>query len=111
MVNTITISTPTAQWQPESSRKIVKRIVAIGTLVLQTPAHFGSGQQSGTEMIILEDELEKKPLLPGPSLAGALRHYIWRRERGYRDGTAQPATCWAVKLFGRALDEIGRAHV
>jgi CRISPR/Cas system CSM-associated protein Csm3 (group 7 of RAMP superfamily) len=98
-------SKPMAQWQAESSRKIVKHIIAEGTLILQTPAHFGTGQQTGTELIILEDALENKPLLPGASIAGALRHYLWEREKGYRNHTEISEKSCAGKLFGTALEE------
>lgn len=91
------------RWSAESSRQIVKRIVVKGTLVLETPAHFGAGEQDGTELVILQDALEGRPLLPGASLAGALRHYLLQRERGFR-AVEDNCSC-AVKLFGKALDE------
>ncbi len=91
------------RWSANSSRQIVKRIVVKGTLVLETPAHFGAGDQDGTELIILQDALEGHPLLPGASLAGALRHYLLQRERGFR--AAEGSDSCAVQLFGKALDE------
>jgi CRISPR/Cas system CSM-associated protein Csm3 (group 7 of RAMP superfamily) len=96
-----------AQWSAETSRKIMYRVVAEGQLVLETPAHFGSGAQTGTELIILRDEVDSSPLLPGASQAGALRHYLLRREKGYRvaDESSKTQKTFATQLFGEALDE------
>jgi CRISPR/Cas system CSM-associated protein Csm3 (group 7 of RAMP superfamily) len=72
-------------WSGSKSRRIVKRIVVSGDLVLQTPAHFGNGDASDqTDMPLLVDPADSKsPLLTGASLAGALRSYLRARERGY----------------------------
>lgn len=96
-----------AQWSAEASREIVYRVVAEGQLVLETPAHFGTGAQTGTELIILQDEVDGSPLLPGASQAGALRHYLLRREKGYRvaDDSRKTQKTFATQLFGEALDE------
>lgn len=93
----------TARWTAESSRKIVYRVVAKGQLVIETPAHFGTGDSNGTEMIILQDEIDGTPLLPGASQAGAFRHYLLRREKGYR--VKDSSSGIATKLFGEALDQ------
>lgn len=65
-------------------RRIVERIIITGTLRLETPAHFGNGEADAfTDMPLLKDELERdKPLLPGTSIAGALRNYLRERELG-----------------------------
>lgn len=104
MTNDTQESTLTPQWHPDSSRKIIERIIVKGKLNLETPAHFGTGEQNGTELIILEDALTNKPLLPGASIAGALRHYLWERTHGYRNGDDQTDTTIAGRLFGTALD-------
>ncbi len=91
-----------ANWEPGSSREIRQRYVITGQLVLDTPASFSSGETSGTEIVILQDALEGTPLLPGASLAGALRHYVLTREKGYR--TEDASTTLATQLFGEALD-------
>lgn len=97
------------KWSTESSRKIVYRVIATGTLVLETPAHFGTGEQDGTQMMILKDAIDGSPLLPGASVAGALRHYLLKREVGYRrrDHSAQVAhdneKTISTLLFGEAL--------
>jgi len=84
------------------SRRIIRRLVVEGELMLQTPAHFGGGENDGTTVLLLEDALTEQPLLPGASLAGALRHHLLRRERGYR-AAESPNTLTAV-LFGEAYD-------
>lgn len=73
-----------ANWDKDSSRKIKERFVITGTLVLDTPVSLSNGESTGTEIIILKDALEGRPLLTGASLAGALRHYLLTREVGYR---------------------------
>jgi CRISPR/Cas system CSM-associated protein Csm3 (group 7 of RAMP superfamily) len=72
-------------------RRIVERIVITGQLRLETPAHFGNGEtDSFTDMPLLMDELDnpdglhqpRRPLLPGTSIAGALRNHLRERELG-----------------------------
>lgn len=65
-------------------RRIVERIVVTGKLRLETPAHFGNGETEAlTDMPLLLDELDGSPLLPGTSIAGALRNYLRECELGY----------------------------
>lgn len=92
-----------AMWHGEKSRKIVKRVVVEGTLVLQTPAHFGSGDEAGALMPLIVDEREGKPLLTGASIAGALRSYVWSVEKGY--GQAQSSDSCAALLFGGVRED------
>lgn len=87
----------------DKSRKIVKRVVVEGTLVLQTPAHFGSGDEAGALMPLIVDEREGKPLLTGASIAGALRSYVWAVEKGY--GRAQSGNSHAAALFGGVRED------
>lgn len=87
-----------------SSRQIMWRYIVEGDLILDTPAHFGSGDSSGTEMIILQDALEGLPLLPGTSIAGALRHYLHTRLYGYRHEVENDQSVVAT-LFGEANEE------
>ena len=69
-------------------RAIVERWVIRGQLVLQTAAHFGAGEAGDyTDMPLLLDE-RGQPLLPGTSIAGALRNAL--RERQLGDGTPLP---------------------
>lgn len=66
------------------SRRIVERIVIEGDLELLTPAHFGSGDTEGVaDLSLLRDAYDGSTLLPGASVAGALRNYWRERTRGY----------------------------
>lgn len=81
-----------------ASRKIIERVFIEGTLRLETPAHFGNGDVVGvTDMPLLRDPLESKPLLTGASLAGALRNYLREYEGGYGAGVGSLAN----RLFGK----------
>lgn len=63
-------------------RAVVERWIITGTLHLETPAHFGAGQEGDyTDMPLLLDE-RGRPLLPGTSIAGALRNALREREAG-----------------------------
>jgi CRISPR/Cas system CSM-associated protein Csm3 (group 7 of RAMP superfamily) len=87
-------------WSPQTSRKIISRIVVEGDLVLQTPAHFSNGDTDElTDMPLLVDPLDgKTPLLTGASITGALRSYLRERERGY--GQPADSNSASVRLFG-----------
>ncbi len=87
-------------WSSETSRKIVKRIIVEGEIVLQTPAHLSNGDTDAlTDMPLLVDPLDgKTPLLTGASIAGALRSYLREREHGY-GGSAERSSA-VVMLFG-----------
>lgn len=92
-------------WSGGESRKIVKRVVVEGTLVLETPAHFGSGDEQGSVMPLIFDEVSQKPLLTGASIAGALRSYFASLEKGYRQ--KQVTGDLVVKLFGGIKQDDG----
>ena len=101
------------RWSAEGSRKIVYRIVAKGTLILKTPAHFGNGDKlaiklkNGEPANVLElykDPQDNSPLLPGASIAGGLRHYLTQRTLGYRTADTDKISVMKT-LFGEALDE------
>lgn len=58
-------------------RSIIERVIVRGELVLQSPAHFGGAEADAlTDMPVLLDEVDSQPLLPGTSIAGALRNYL-----------------------------------
>ncbi|BAZ83612.1 RAMP superfamily CRISPR-associated protein [Sphaerospermopsis kisseleviana CS-549] len=60
-----------------NQRKIYKRIIIRGSLVLDTPTCLGSGDTDGNiDLQILRDSIEDKALLMGSSIAGALRNYL-----------------------------------
>ena len=92
--------------EPRPTRGIRARIVVEADLLLQSPAHFGGGDGDPlTDMPLLVDPRDGvRPLLPGSSVAGALRHYLRQRQYGYagsRRNTEGPAA-WHVRLFGSA---------
>ena len=71
-------------------QKVRERWVISGVLVLDTPAHFGAGETDDIlDMPVLLDESDDTPLLPGASIAGALRNFLREIERG--DGSPLPA--------------------
>ncbi|GAB4400397.1 MAG: RAMP superfamily CRISPR-associated protein [Anaerolineales bacterium] len=87
-----------------SHRSLTERWVITGTLVLETPAHFGNGDADPlTDMPLLFNEVDGHPLLPGTSIAGALRNYLRERELGY--GKKDSGTTFASKLFGTARED------
>lgn len=73
-------------------RRLVERFVITGTLQLVTPAHFGNGEiDSFTDMPLMKDELDpSRPLLPGTSIAGALRSYLRERQLSYCANSPRP---------------------
>jgi len=64
-------------------RGLTARWVLIATLRLETAAHFGGQGDSALDMPILRCARTGQPLLPGTSLAGALRAYLLDRFVGY----------------------------
>ena len=66
-----------AHWSASMSRRIVERVVVQADLVLRSPARLGNGDaDEQTDMPLLLDAKDRRPLLQGTSLAGALRaHY------------------------------------
>jgi CRISPR/Cas system CSM-associated protein Csm3 (group 7 of RAMP superfamily) len=100
---------PRASWSGDVSRKIVRRIVVEGDLILQTPAHLGNGDGNDLiDMPLLTDPLDRQtPLLTGASIAGALRSYLREREHGFRakigipgDTGAKSPVSASILLFG-----------
>ncbi len=81
-------------------RPVTARWVVTGDLVLDSAAHVGSGRGTGDgpDMVLLRDAREGRPLLPGTSLAGALRCHLADVLGGYRSDEA-PAV---ARLFGAA---------
>ena len=71
-------------------QEVRERWVIRGTLVLETPAHFGVNEPDNVlDMPVLLDESDGEPLLPGASIAGALRNYLREIESG--DGFPLPS--------------------
>jgi len=94
-----------AQWN--KSRGVIERVFISGQLVLETPASFGSGDAEGTtDMGLLYDLLDGRPLLTGASIAGALRNYLREYEKGFgwSEDTEATDKSRAEQLFGHLDD-------
>ncbi len=88
----------------DEDQGIVTRYVITGTLVLETPAHFGNGEADAlSDMPLMRDPLEGKALLTGASMAGALRNYLREYEKGYQQ--AEVRSDLVVQLFGHNISE------
>lgn len=74
-----------SDWQDYTqSRRITERLIIRGDLTLLSPAQLGNGDSDGsTDMPLLLDALEERPLLTGSSLAGALRAHLLAQTIGY----------------------------
>lgn len=56
---------------------IIERLVVTGKLVFTSPVLFQDSNVEGpTDFVILRDEIDNTPILPGASLAGALRSHL-----------------------------------
>jgi CRISPR/Cas system CSM-associated protein Csm3 (group 7 of RAMP superfamily) len=79
------LAVSTATRRPRTThRNLTQRIVVTGKLVLTRPAHFGNGDADATtDLPLLLDEVTKRALIPGASLAGALRNYLREWQWGY----------------------------
>ncbi|NLI82934.1 MAG: hypothetical protein GX443_14770 [Deltaproteobacteria bacterium] len=65
-------------------RPIRARWVITGEMVLASAAHFGGREEGSVDMTVLRDPKEGLPLLPGTSLAGAIRSHLADVLGGYR---------------------------
>ena len=77
-------------------RSLRARWVVCGTMRLETAMHLGGEPTDRTDMQVLRDPREGAPLLPGSTLAGALRSALADRLAGY--GSDEPEA--VAELFG-----------
>lgn len=84
-----------------SPRTLVARWVIRGKLTLETGLHLGGAAGEMVDMPVLRDAREDRPLLPGTTLAGALRSALANRLAGY--GGPEPPEVAA--LFGGTRGE------
>ncbi|MBI1766354.1 MAG: hypothetical protein HYR56_33525 [Acidobacteria bacterium] len=106
---------PVAIHRPRTThRNLTARIIVTGKLVLTRPAHFGNGDaDAATDLPLLLDEVTKRALIPGASLAGALRNFLREWQWGYelahpsrseqedfKDGAQYESEILAGRLFG-----------
>jgi CRISPR/Cas system CSM-associated protein Csm3 (group 7 of RAMP superfamily) len=85
----------------KQSRQVKERLFISGRLVLESPTHLGNGDASGvTDIGLLRDTVDGRPLLTGASLAGALRNYVRELELGYGTGESAAGEHVVEQLFG-----------
>ncbi|MGH8899550.1 MAG: RAMP superfamily CRISPR-associated protein [Egibacteraceae bacterium] len=85
-------------------RRLQARWVLTADLVLLTAAHLGGQDQGAADLNVIRDRVGGGPLLPGTSLAGALRGHLCDRLGGYASAEADPIGT----LFGaRRADDGG----
>ncbi len=70
---------------PGGVRAIVARWTITGELVLETAAHFGGGVGDTADMMLVRDARTGGLLLPGTSIAGAVRSHLADMLGGYRN--------------------------
>ena len=63
---------------------VVRRLYARGKWRLSSVAHFGGDEAGVADMSLLRDE-NKKPFIPGASIAGAARSFLARRSLPWSD--------------------------
>ena len=95
------------------SRNIKARWIITGVLELVTPTHLSNGDPDpSVDLPLITDPLEGRALLPGASLAGALRHYLNEYIGGYVEkpsGLEENSDESAGILFGgRRSDDEGK---
>ena len=86
-------------------RSVTHRLYISGYLTLLSPAHFGSGQVRGdalVDMSLLIDAEANIPLIPGTTIAGALRSYLRSRLYGYngKELSVDDKQSEIARLFG-----------
>jgi len=79
-------------------RSMAARWVVTGEMRLETAAHFGGQGETAVDMAVLRDPTDGRPLLPGTSLAGALRSHLADVLGGYRSSEHKDVAA----LFGAA---------
>ena len=86
------------------ARQLLARWVLVGQAKLETAAHLGSEANERVDMPVLRDTLSGQPLLPGTTLAGALRNALADYLGGYRSAEALEV----ADLFGgQRADDLG----
>jgi CRISPR/Cas system CSM-associated protein Csm3 (group 7 of RAMP superfamily) len=92
---------------PGAVRPVAARWVISADLILESATHFGAGRGDATDMVLLRDGRSGAPLLPGTSLAGALRSYLADVLGGYESEEGPLVR----RLFGGAGDEDPQSHL
>lgn len=82
-------------------RSMAARWIVTGVMSLETAAHFGGEGDTAVDMAVLRDPKDGVPLLPGTSLAGALRGHLADVLGGYRSVEDEKVAA----LFGAARSD------
>jgi CRISPR/Cas system CSM-associated protein Csm3 (group 7 of RAMP superfamily) len=82
-------------------RSMAARWIVTGEMRLETAAHFGGEGDTAVDMAVLRDPKDGVPLLPGTSLAGALRGHLADVLGGYRSVEDEKVAA----LFGAARSD------
>jgi CRISPR/Cas system CSM-associated protein Csm3 (group 7 of RAMP superfamily) len=89
---------------PGGVRPIVARWIVEGDLILESATHLGGESGDATDIVVLRDARTGRPLLPGTTIAGALRSYLADVLGGY--GSEEDPRI--PQLFGAARgDDMG----
>ncbi|MCS6954354.1 MAG: RAMP superfamily CRISPR-associated protein [Bryobacterales bacterium] len=88
-------------------RRITARWVIQGTLTLESATHLRGEPRGAVDMPVLRHPLDGRPLLPGTTLAGALRSALADRLAGYRTEPGEEAAQIAALFGGARGDEMG----
>ncbi len=93
------------------NRKIIKRIIIRGNLILDTPTCLGSGDNdSPIDLALLRDNLNSNlALLTGSSIAGALRNYL--RKFSKKDNQNDLRGDVVTRLFGDLSNYINEENL
>jgi CRISPR/Cas system CSM-associated protein Csm3 (group 7 of RAMP superfamily) len=91
-------TTPWALRDPGGVRPIVARWTLTSVLRLEAVAHLAGGVGGAADMVLVRDARTRGPLLPGTSLAGALRSHLADVLGGYRS----EEDARVARLFGSA---------
>ena len=86
---------------------ISERIVIRGELLLTSPTSLGNGDTEGlVDTPLRRDEVDQTPMLPGATLAGALRSYLWDSFPAH--GNAGLNRKLVSELFGNVVNDESR---
>jgi CRISPR/Cas system CSM-associated protein Csm3 (group 7 of RAMP superfamily) len=89
---------------PGGVRPVAARWTISAELILESATHLGAGAGDAADMVLLRDARTGGPLLPGTSIAGALRSHLADVLGGYR--SAEDAR--VARLFGGSRsDDLG----
>jgi CRISPR/Cas system CSM-associated protein Csm3 (group 7 of RAMP superfamily) len=95
--------------QVKFGRRIKHRIFINADLEFSSPLVIGAQDpQDLVDLVVLKDPLTGYPLLPGSSMAGAVRDYLRQRKYGYKsDGSGLGARPWQDLLMGYQQGTLG----